>query len=105
MNGMAERQQGYSRRLVNALRVGQNCTLSDIAGLLDRQTNALAGRGVYRNTGADCFVIFVTLDKKPDATQWACQEFCVIEILIHSLTLSPKTMENWLRASPQFLIG
>ena len=35
----------------------------------------------------------------------ACQEFCVIEILIHSLTLSPKTMENWLRASPQFLIG
>ncbi len=35
----------------------------------------------------------------------ACQEFCVIEILIHSLTLPPKTMENWLRASPQFLIG
>ena len=70
MDGMAERQQGYSRRLVNALRVGQTCTLSDIAGLLDRQTNALAGRGVYRNTGADCFVIFVTLDKKPDATQY-----------------------------------
>ena len=67
---MAERQQGYSRRLVNALRVGQTCTLSDIAGLLDRQTNALAGRGVYRNTGADCFIIFVTLDKKPDATQY-----------------------------------
>ena len=35
----------------------------------------------------------------------ACQEFCVIEFLLHSLTLSPKTMENWLRASPQFLIG
>ena len=70
MDGMAERLQGYSRRLVNALRVGQTCTLSDIAGLLDRQTNALAGRGVYRNTGADCFVIFVTLDKKPDATQY-----------------------------------
>ena len=35
----------------------------------------------------------------------ACQEFCVIEFLFHSLTLSAKTMENWLRASPQFLIG
>ena len=34
-----------------------------------------------------------------------CQEFCVNVILNHSLTLSPKTMENWLRASPQLRIG
>ena len=34
-----------------------------------------------------------------------CQEFCVNGILNHSLTLSPKTMENWLMASPQLRIG
>ena len=34
-----------------------------------------------------------------------CQEFCVNGILNHSFTLSPKTMENWLRASPQLRIG
>ena len=34
-----------------------------------------------------------------------CQEFCVNGILNHSLTLSPKTKENWLMASPQLRIG
>ncbi len=43
--------------------------------------------------------------KEEKLRKWGCQEFCVNGILNHSLTLSPKTMENWLMASPQLRIG
>lgn len=70
MNGMAEKHTGDSFRIKSAIRVGKSCSLETVAGLLNRQPNALSRRGVYRNTGSDCFVIFVNLEKKEDATPY-----------------------------------
>lgn len=70
MNGMAERQIGLSFRLKAHLKVGNEYTLNDVANLLGVQTNALTRRGVFRTSGADCFVIFINLQKKDDATPY-----------------------------------
>ena len=67
---MAEKFQGDSFQIKSGIRVGDKCTLETVAGLLNRQPNALSRRGVYRNTGSDCFVIFVNLEKKEDATPY-----------------------------------
>lgn len=67
---MAEKQMGDSYRLCSSLQIGEGYTLDYIASLLNRKANALSRRGVYRNTGSDCFVIFVNLKKKQDATQY-----------------------------------
>ena len=77
-----------------------------LIGLMTRSRYTHASIGLEEDPGT--FYSFCTKgfrEEHPKGLLRACQEFCVIEILIHSLTLSPKTMENWLRASPQFLIG
>ena len=72
MNGMAEAHaDGASRRLRDALRIGNTYTIFDIAPLIGVNPVALRQTGVFRKSGSDAFIILVTLNKRSDATQYA----------------------------------
>ena len=62
---------GVSRRLRDALRIGNTYTIFDIAPLIGVNPVALRQTGVFRKSGSDAFVILVTLNKRSDATQYA----------------------------------
>ena len=59
---------GVSRRLRDALRIGNTYTIFDIAPLIGVNPVALRQTGVFRKSGSDAFVILVTLNKRSDAT-------------------------------------
>ena len=62
---------GASRRLRDALRIGNTYTIFDIAPLIGVNPVALRQTGVFRKSGSDAFIILVTLNKRSDATQYA----------------------------------
>ena len=76
--------------------------VKEMTGIMEQIRNEGLKQGIQK--GAKQNSIQIAENMLKDRIR-ACQEFCVIEFLFHSLTLSSKTMENWLRASPQFLIG
>lgn len=60
-----------SAQLRARLTIGDLYNRDDIARMMGRDPNAFKNRGVNRVSGADCFAIFVTIDKRSDATPYA----------------------------------
>ncbi len=60
----------YSIRLHASLKIGVQYKLDYIASLIDRETQAIRGKGVVNRSDSDFLVLFVTLKKTTDATQY-----------------------------------
>ena len=68
MRGIAEEQDGLSRKLVNSLRLGEEYTLDDFAKLLGQQRNAVTRKGVLTSKGSDAQLLLITLEKDQYST-------------------------------------
>ena len=68
MRGIAEAQDGLSRKLVNSLRLGEEYTLDDFAKLLGQQRNAVTRKGVLTSKGSDAQLLLITLEKDQYST-------------------------------------
>ncbi|MDD7451496.1 MAG: DUF3427 domain-containing protein, partial [Treponema sp.] len=69
MNGVAERQDGYARKLRDALILGERYTLMDLAKLMDCDVTAISRKGVLTRRNSDFQILLVTLEKDTYSVQ------------------------------------
>ena len=68
MRGIAEDRDGLSRKLVSALRIGEEYSLDDFARLLGQERNAVTRKGVLTKKGSDAQILLITLEKDQYST-------------------------------------
>ncbi len=69
MNGVAEKQDGYARKLRDALILGESYTLMDLAKLMDCDVTAISRKGVLTKKSSDFQILLVTLKKDAYSVQ------------------------------------